>query len=97
MFSPFGGVEKVWIRGAIKANGKVPKKITIRKKLFEENHPPLIAYVLYSSKNEADTALQMNGTLYEGSHLRVDSASYKGMHNQNKDKSIFLGNLPFGM
>lgn len=94
LFKKFGNIDTIRIRGIVPDSPQIPKKVAaITKKL----HPKLqtvYAYVRFVSEESAKAALALNGTLFEGNHLRVDTAN-KTEKKYDAKKSVFLGNLPF--
>lgn len=83
----YGNVERMWIRGI-----KLPlKKIALNKNIMHDDHPPLISYVLFQTSADAQNALNLNGHIFENSHLRVTLLNNT---EYDSNKGVFLGNLP---
>ena len=96
MFKTCGKVESVRLRSLHIKEGKLPKKVAVRrqKQLTEES--TFNAYVVFSSEEEAEKSLKLNGTLLNGRHLRVDLVAKKESTKLKETHlSIFVGNLPF--
>ena len=96
MFKTCGKVESVRLRSLQIKEGKLPKKVAVRrqKQLTEES--TFNAYVVFSSEEEAEKSLKLNGTLLNGRHLRVDLVAKKESTKLKETHlSIFVGNLPF--
>ena len=96
MFKTCGKVESVRLRSLQIKEGKLPKKVAVRrhKQLTEES--TFNAYVVYSLEEEAEKSLKLNGTLLNGRHLRVDLVAKKESTKLKETHlSIFVGNLPF--
>ena len=95
LFKTYGKVETVRLRCLQVKEGKLPKKIAVRthKQLTEES--TFNAYIVFSSEEEAEKSLKMNGTLLGGRHLRVDLVAKKGVKPVETQMSVFVGNLPF--
>lgn len=69
------------------------KKVSAIKKEFNPHRNSLVAYVKFKSENSAKAAIEANGMVLGGHHLRIDSAEC----NKNRDvrKAVFVGGLPF--
>jgi nucleolar protein 12 len=96
IFKTCGKVESVRLRSLQIKEGKLPKKVAARrhKQLTEES--TVNAYVVFSSEEEAEKSLKLNGTLLNGRHLRVDLVAKKESTKLKETHlSIFVGNLPF--
>lgn len=50
------------------------------------------AYVVFTEPSAAKTALELNGHVIDGQHLRVDMAG--NSHQHSHGKSVFVGNIP---
>ena len=97
LFKTCGKVESVRVRCLQVEKGKLPKKIAVRthKQLAEES--TFNAYVVFSSEEEAEKSLKLNGSLLSGRHLRVDVVAKKPNEIKMEEtrSSVFVGNLPF--
>lgn len=94
LFKQFGKIDSIRIRGIVPKNVNMPKKVA---KITKNVHPKLksvYAYVKFVSEESAEAAVALNGTLFEGNHLRVDLTS-KSEKKYDGKKSVFLGNLAF--
>lgn len=90
LFKEYGTIESVRFRSMIVERGSLPVKVArITQKQLKG---PLNAYVVYSSEEEAENSLKLNGTLLGDRHLRVDVAGRAQSHDHRK--SVFVGNLP---
>eukprot|EP00494_Astrolonche_serrata_P001686 UN01692 len=84
-------IESVRLRSFSTSKPAVDKKRVLQQKLFHENSDSINAYVVLSSKEEANEALELNGFEYQGRLLRVDIS---GNHNKrDPSRCIFVGNL----
>ena len=97
LFKKYGKVETVRVRCLQVKEGKLPRKVAMRthKQITEES--TFNAYVVFSSEEEAEKSLKLNGTLLNGRHLRVDLVSKKDAVRKLKESqvTVFVGNLPF--
>ncbi|XP_066591163.1 RNA-binding protein 34-like [Prorops nasuta] len=93
LFSVFGEIENIRIRGIIpeKLNGS--KRIAAITKKIHANVNNLISYVTFKTENSAVKALKLNGTKFNGNYIRVDKLNKK--QGGDSKKAIFLGNLSF--
>jgi len=48
-------------------------------------------YILFSTKEEAEKALELNNSVLEENHLRVD----KEEKENDYESTVFIGNIPF--
>lgn len=71
------------------------KKVAAIKKEFNPHRNSLVAFVRFKSKDAVQAAVEANGMVLDGHHIRIDLAS----NNKEPDssKAIFVGGLPFGM
>ena len=92
MFRQYGHVETLRIRSMQVAEGSLPVKVAKRthKQIGGRNFN---AYIVFSSEEDAEEAIALNGTLVEGRHIRVDLAGRSREHSHQR--SVFVGNLPF--
>ena len=90
LFSLHGKIESIRFRSAPVAPGKLPVKIArkLRKQLTGET---INSYVVMATEDEAKKCLVLNGSILEGRHLRVDTAT----STKDNQRSVFVGNLPF--
>lgn len=96
LFKPYGSVQCVRFRSMKVVPGEVSTALAKRagRKLVEGSS--LNAYVVFSSLNEAEDSLCLNGKLFHGRHLRVDViAGANEESSKNIQRSVFVGNLPF--
>ena len=94
LFKKFGNIDAIRIRGIVPDSPQTPKKVAAITKKFHPKLQTVYAYVRFVSEESAKAALALNGTLFEGNHLRVDVAN-KTEKKYDAKKSVFLGNLPF--
>ncbi|KAL0096614.1 hypothetical protein J3Q64DRAFT_1027626 [Phycomyces blakesleeanus] len=91
-FAECGNVESIRFRSVAFAEPMARKAAFITKRVHEDREA-VNAYVVYKTKEEATKALDLNGTVFMGKHLRVDRAS--NMKQHDRKRSVFLGSLPF--
>jgi nucleolar protein 12 len=94
LFKQFGEVETTRLRSVAVNNLEVPKRVSIMKGDFHPQRNTANVYVRFKTVEEAQRALVLNATTFEGHTIRVDMALNSG-HKQNKNKGIFIGNLPY--
>lgn len=93
LFRTFGKIANARLRSAIRKELKTPKKLAVIKKEFHEDSTSINAYVKFQNFESCQKALEMNGKLHEGHHLRVTLAESES--KSDPKKSIFVGNLVF--
>jgi len=91
-FKECGKIEKIWFRSVPVEEGKIPTKAAVIMKKYAKDAAGKNAYVLFSTKEEAEKALDLNGSKIQNNTLRVDTAIRKQF---DYTKTIFIGNLPF--
>ncbi|ESO93494.1 hypothetical protein LOTGIDRAFT_161597 [Lottia gigantea] len=95
LFGKYGAVESLRFRCPPTKDLTTSKRVAVIKKEFHPERDNMIAYVCYKEEFSAEKALFMNGKEIDGHHLRVDISTANPKANHNK--SIFVGNLPFGI
>ena len=96
LFKTCGKVESVRVRCLQVKDGKLPKKIAVRTHKQLTDAGTFNAYVVFSSEEEAERSLKLNGTRLDGRHLRVDLVAKKESTKIEESRlSVFVGNLPF--
>lgn len=94
-FAKYGQIEKIWVRSLPVAHSKnLSVKARVILKRFQDDNKNKNCYVLFASEEEAQNALQANGEVLNGFHLRVDSAGEKQI---DYEQTIFVGNLPYNI
>lgn len=93
-FKKFGEIETTRLRSVAVKNLDVPKRVSIMKGDFHPQRDTANVYVRFKTIEQAQKALDLNATKFEGHIIRVDMALNSG-HKQNKKKGIFIGNLPY--
>ncbi|NP_001156572.1 RNA binding motif protein 34 [Acyrthosiphon pisum] len=96
LFKQFGEVETTRLRSVAVKNLEVPKRVSIMKGDFHPQRDTANVYVRFKTIEEAQKALVLNATQFEGHTIRVDMA-LNSNHKQNMKKGIFIGNLPYSI
>jgi len=94
LFKQFGEVETTRLRSVAVKNLDVPKRVSIMKGDFHPQRDTANVYVRFKTIEQAQKALVLNATQFEGHTIRVDMA-LNSNHKQNMKKGIFIGNLPY--
>ncbi|PWA00046.1 hypothetical protein BB558_003890 [Smittium angustum] len=94
LFKDFGNVKTVRFR-SIAFSEPMPKKSAFVLKKFHSEKDTCNAYVLMETKEEAQLASKLNGTIFEDRHLRVDVSSNTKSEADDTKCTIFVGNLSF--
>ncbi|CAG0883639.1 unnamed protein product [Cyprideis torosa] len=110
-FKKYGPVECVRFRSVPVATPKTTKRVAAITRKFHEDRKSLNAYVRFVSAEDVDKALQANGSVFKGLHLRVDRAlrhpggktdcsptelaSTPVSEERDRKRALFVGNLPF--
>ena len=71
------------------------KKVAAIKKEFNPRRNSVVAYVKFASEDSVKAAVDANGMIVDGHHLRINLAETSTEIDTNK--AIFVGGLPFGM
>lgn len=87
-----GKVESIRFR-SIAFSEILPRKMAFKAHKLHESRNSLNAYVVLDSPKSARRAQEMNGTVFSGNHLRVDSVAHPAQHDSKR--CIFVGNLDF--
>ena len=99
LFAKFGKVDAVWLRCAALADPAMPKKVAVIKQEFHPDRKSISAFVRFESADSAVEACCMSGTEFGEQHIAVSrlSDSRPGKPRDSMNRSIFVGNLPFGI
>lgn len=93
LFKDYGEIETIRFRCAPAAEPNLPRRAIVITKNFHDKGKSFIAYIVFKEEESANKAVEKNGFVLDGLHLRVDIAASSDKHE--KKKSIFIGNLPF--
>jgi len=110
-FKEYGDVETVRLRSAARPDLKTTKRTAVITRNIHENRNNINAYVRFKDKECAIKSCQLNGSEFDSHVIRVDMAmkppptaadgndpqqpQTTSQHDQSK--SIFLGNLHYGI
>ena len=86
LFCTHGAVESVRFRSV------VGERVGGSKRPLLDKATRFNAYVVFTDVNAAEAALELNGHVVDGQHLRVDMAGNSRQHSHGK--SVFVGNIP---
>uniref|UniRef100_A0AC34GNX4 RRM domain-containing protein n=1 Tax=Panagrolaimus sp. ES5 TaxID=591445 RepID=A0AC34GNX4_9BILA len=93
LFKKFGTIEKVWSRSVVGLSEKKTQTLVRKYKKMGSNVLNVINfYIRYKSPESITKALEMNGMLFKGLHLRVTGVNKKSLC---VGSSAFVSNLPF--
>ncbi|XP_050534103.1 RNA-binding protein 34 isoform X2 [Daktulosphaira vitifoliae] len=96
LFKQFGDIETTRLRSVAVKNLNVPKRVSIMKGDFHPLRDTANVYIRFKTIEQAQKALVLNATQFDGHKIRVDMAMNSN-HKQNKKKGIFIGNLPYNI
>jgi len=96
LFKPFGSVESVRLRCAARPDAATTKRLAVMQGNFHESRSNISAFVRFETKEEAEKACELNGSEFNGHHLRVDVAANAG-NNRETRRAVFVGNLDFAL
>lgn len=103
IFRPYGEIESYRFRSVPvtgvpieKYDQKVLRKASIIKSAINEEVGSMNAYIVYKNEESVEKALVENEKEYDSHHIRVDRA-IQSNHKQEKNRTIFIGNLPFSI
>ncbi|CEP63984.1 rRNA-processing protein NOP12 LALA0_S09e07008g [Lachancea lanzarotensis] len=89
----FFKIESVRFR-SISFEESLPRKVAFVQQKLHKSRDSVNAYVVYTEKAAVKIACQaLNGKVFEGHHLRVDSVAHPTQHDNKR--SVFVGNLDF--
>lgn len=94
LFKQFGDIETTRIRSVAVKNISKPKRASVIKKDFHPQRDTANMYVRFKTIAQAQSAISLNATQFEGHTIRVDMA-LNTSHKQDKKKGVFIGNLPY--
>ncbi|KAI9481180.1 MAG: putative nucleolar protein [Benjaminiella poitrasii] len=91
-FADCGKIESIRFRSIAFAQPMNRKAAFLSRKLHPDREA-LNAYIVFKTKEAANEACKLNGTVFMDKHLRVDGAANSKQHDRKR--SVFLGALPF--
>ncbi|XP_054011551.1 RNA-binding protein 34-like [Hylaeus anthracinus] len=95
-FKKFGDIDSIRLRGVVAKSLNIPKKVAAITKDIHPRLKSVYAYIKFHSKESAKEALSLNGEVFLGNYIRVDSA-LSAEEKPDQKKSVFVGNLPFNV
>lgn len=95
LFKEYGDVESTRFRCAPPADANARRRAIAITKNFNKKGYCHVGYVVFKEESAAQRALEKNGFVLDGHHLRVDIAAGDGSEKYSSKKSVFIGNLPF--
>jgi nucleolar protein 12 len=79
---------------SIAFSAPTPRRASFINKAFHRQRDSANAYAVYEHEDSVQKAVDaLNGVVWEGKHLRVDSVGSPSVHDHRR--SVFVGNLPF--
>ncbi|KAJ3216737.1 Nucleolar protein 12 [Dinochytrium kinnereticum] len=90
----FGTLESIRFRSIAFAN-LMPKRVAFLTKKFHPERDSLNAYAVFADSESVQKSLALNGTVFEGKHIRVDAVAKET--TPDLKRCIFIGNLPFSV
>ncbi|KAJ3303884.1 Nucleolar protein 12 [Kappamyces sp. JEL0829] len=95
-FGAYGQLESIRFR-SVAFSEKMPRKQAFLAKKLHPGRDSLNAYIVFESASDAAKALELNGKLFLGRHLRVDASEQTAEKKRDSKRCIFVGNLPFNI
>ncbi|GMS97671.1 hypothetical protein PENTCL1PPCAC_19846, partial [Pristionchus entomophagus] len=93
LISCCGKIDSVSLRGTVGSKEKLSKKTAFLAGKLNENIKSIVGYVKFVSVDTVTVAIEKNGTLVDGHHVRVDSCV--GINKYGRKSTVFVGNFPF--
>ncbi|KAJ2231957.1 Nucleolar protein 12 [Coemansia sp. RSA 1722] len=88
----YGKIKSIRFR-SIAFSELLPRKVAFVSGKFHSKRESCNAYVEYVKEESAQKAVELNGTMFQDKHIRVDMAENSRSHDMKR--SIFVGNLDF--
>jgi nucleolar protein 12 len=92
LFKHYGKIESIRYR-SISFDENLPRKVAFAKKNLHKSRDSVNAYIVYKEKQASLAAKELNATVFEDHHLRVDHVAHPAP--KDNKKTIFVGNLDF--
>jgi len=93
LLSQFGTLLSLRFR-SIAFSAPTPRRVSFIHKAFHPERDSANAYAVYKTPESVGSAVKaLNGSMWEGKHLRVDSVGNPGVRDHKR--CVFVGNLPF--
>ncbi|KAI8824073.1 uncharacterized protein EV422DRAFT_305693 [Fimicolochytrium jonesii] len=94
LFSKHGALDSIRFR-SIARSDKMPRKVAFITKNFHPGRDTVNCYIVYKDLESVAKALAENGTMFMGTHIRVDRAERPEDNKHDHKRSVFVGALPF--
>ena len=92
LFKHYGKIDSIRYR-SISFDEHLPRKVAFAKKNLHKSRDSVNAYIVYKEKPASIAAKELNATVFEDHHLRVDHVSHPAP--KDNKRTIFVGNLDF--
>lgn len=92
LFKHYGKIYSIRYR-SISFDENLPRKVAFAKKNLHKSRDSVNAYIVYKEKPASIAAKELNATVFEDHHLRVDHVSHPAP--KDNKRTIFVGNLDF--
>ncbi|KAJ1648282.1 Nucleolar protein 12 [Coemansia asiatica] len=92
MCAKYGKIKSIRFR-SIAFSELLPRKVAFVSGKFHSKRESCNAYVEFVHEEAAKKAVELNGTMFQEKHIRVDMADNSRSHDMKR--SIFVGNLDF--
>ncbi|KAG5363594.1 Nucleolar protein 12 [Yarrowia sp. B02] len=92
LFAAIGTVASIRFR-SIAFSKLLPRKVAFISQQFHSKRDTVNAYVVFKNVKSVKGALTLNGSVFKGFHMRVDSVAHPGA--QDHKRCVFVGALDF--
>ena len=93
LLQQFGPLSSLRFR-SIAFSAATPRRVSFIHKAFHPERDSANAYAVYNTPEGVGRAVEaLNGSVWEGKHLRVDNVGNPGVKDHKR--CVFVGNLPF--
>ncbi|KAB8284833.1 nucleolar protein 12 [Yarrowia lipolytica] len=92
LFAAIGTVASVRFR-SISFSKLLPRKVAFISQQFHSKRDTVNAYIVFKNVKSVKGALTLNGSVFKGFHMRVDSVAHPGA--QDHKRCVFVGALDF--
>lgn len=92
VFSKYGTIESIRFRSIVPAKESLSKKVAFISKALHSNKQTVNAYIVFKAKEAVKEALNLNGSVLFGNHIRVDCVGAPKSQVSEK-QTVFVGNL----
>lgn len=92
LFAAMGTVASVRFR-SISFSKLLPRKVAFISQQFHSKRDTVNAYIVFKNRKTVKGALTLNGSVFKGFHMRVDSVAHPGA--QDHKRCVFVGSLDF--